>query len=87
MAKPIRRSASRRKMGGSQPFPLVRENFLIIGLGLVVIIAGYLALLEGSVEGFLPLVVAPVLLVLGYCVLIPVGILYGGKKKEESQSS
>jgi len=56
--------------------PLGRENFLILGLGLVVIVAGYLAMLEGSVEGFLPLVAAPILLVLGYCIIIPLGILY-----------
>ena len=43
---------------------------------MLVIIAGYLAMLEGSVEGFLPLVAAPILLVLGYCVIIPIGILY-----------
>jgi hypothetical protein len=56
--------------------PLGRENFLILGLGLVVIAAGYLSMLEGSVEGFLPLVAAPLLLVLGYCGIIPLGILY-----------
>lgn len=49
---------------------------MIMGIGIVVIAAGYLAMLEGSVEGFLPLVVAPILLVLGYCVIVPFGILY-----------
>jgi hypothetical protein len=33
-------------------------------------------MLEGSVEGILPLVVSPILLVIGYCVVIPIGILY-----------
>jgi hypothetical protein len=56
--------------------PLVRENFLIIAAGIGVILIGYLAMMEGSVEGFLPTVVAPILLVLGYCVIIPLGILY-----------
>jgi uncharacterized membrane protein HdeD (DUF308 family) len=56
--------------------PLARENFIIIGAGILAIIAGYLAMSEGSVEGFLPLVVAPILLVIGYCLLIPIGILY-----------
>lgn len=79
MAKAIRKGSSRKKRLAERPFPLTRENFMIIGLGLLVIVAGYLALLEGSVEGFLPLVVAPILLVLGYCVIIPFGILY--KKK------
>ncbi len=56
--------------------PLGKENFYIIGVGLVVILAGYLALAKGPIEGFLPLVLAPILLVLGYCVIIPLGILY-----------
>jgi uncharacterized membrane protein HdeD (DUF308 family) len=56
--------------------PLGRQNFLIIGSGIVVILLGYLVMAEASVEGFLPLVLAPILLVLGYCVIIPVGILY-----------
>jgi hypothetical protein len=51
-------------------------NFKIIGVGIVVIILGYLALSEGAVEGFLPLTVAPVLLVIGYCVILPIGIVY-----------
>lgn len=76
MAKAIRRKEKRRRSLKDQVFPLSRENFIIIGVGLLVIAAGYVAMLEGSVEGFLPLVVAPILLVLGYCVIIPLGILY-----------
>ena len=76
MAKPVRRSDQRRKALREPQLPLGRQNFLIIGIGMVVIVLGYLAMLEGSVEGFLPLVLAPLLLVIGYCVLIPLGILY-----------
>ena len=56
--------------------PLSKQNFVIIGIGVATVFAGYAAMLEGSVEGFLPLVLAPILLVLGYCVIIPFGILY-----------
>ena len=76
MAKPIRRSDQRRKGMREPQLPLGKQNFLIIGSGIAVIILGYLAMLEGSVEGFVPLVLAPLLLVTGYCVLIPLGILY-----------
>ena len=34
---------------------------------------------ENSVDGFLPTVVAPILLVLGYIVVVPIGILYRDK--------
>ena len=83
MAKPIRRDAAKRRRSGDQiPFPLGRENFLLIGLGLLIIATGYLALMEGSVEGFLPLVAAPILLIIGYCVIIPIGILYKRKTQK-----
>ncbi len=75
MAKAIRKQ-QRKKAGKVDHLPLGRENFIILGIGLAVIIVGYLAMLEGSVEGFLPLVVAPILLVIGYCLIIPFGILY-----------
>jgi hypothetical protein len=48
-----------------------------------VIVAGYLAMLEGSVEGFLPLVLSPILLVTGYCVVIPIGIMYRKSSSKE----
>ena len=76
MAKPVRKSSARRRSSKDEKFPLGKQNFVILGVGVAVIIGGYLAMLEGSVEGFLPLVVAPILLVLGYCVIIPIGILY-----------
>lgn len=76
MAKPIRKKEARKRAGKDDSLPLGKENFLILGAGVVAIATGYGAMLAGGVEGFLPLVVAPVLLVFGYCVLIPVGILY-----------
>ncbi len=66
-------------------FPLERINYIILGLGILFIIAGYLALSELTVKGFGPLVVAPILLLIGYCVLIPLGILY--KKRDESKEN
>ncbi len=76
MAKPVHRRESKRKQVRETHLPLGRQNFVIMGVGLLVILAGYLTMLTGSVEGFLPIVVAPILLVVGYCVLIPIGILY-----------
>jgi membrane protein CcdC involved in cytochrome C biogenesis len=76
MAKAVRKKEGKRKAFKDDHLPLAKENFVIIGVGLIVILAGYIAMLEGSVEGFLPLVLAPILLILGYCVIVPLGILY-----------
>ncbi|MER3524606.1 MAG: hypothetical protein C4326_11230 [Ignavibacteria bacterium] len=81
MAKQIARGKRSKKV---ETLPLGPENFMIMGLGVLVIIAGYIALAIGPIEGFLPLVLAPILLVLGYCVIIPVGILF---KKSYIQSA
>jgi NAD/NADP transhydrogenase beta subunit len=80
VAKPIRKQVrktdQKHRSLSSEPLPLSRQNYLILAAGIVVIVAGYLAMLEGSVEGFLPLVLSPILLVAGYCVIIPIGIMY-----------
>ncbi len=80
MAKPIRKSGRRteaKRRGLKEgTLPLSKQNFTIIGVGLLVIAAGYIAMMTGPVEGFLPLVLAPALLVLGYCVIVPFGIIY-----------
>jgi hypothetical protein len=53
-------------------------NYGIIGLGIVVIILGYIIMgADRSVDGFMGTVLSPILLIIGYCVIVPVGILYG----------
>jgi hypothetical protein len=48
---------------------LSKKNYAIMGAGIVTIVAGFITLASGSIT------LAPILLVLGYCVLIPVGLL------------
>jgi len=76
MAKVVKKKGQRQKKFGDGNIPLTRQNYMIMGIGLVVIVAGYLAMLGGSIEGVLPLVVSPILLVVGYCIIMPFGILY-----------
>ncbi|HRE41017.1 MAG TPA: DUF3098 domain-containing protein [Ignavibacteria bacterium] len=56
------------------------KNYMIIGLGILLIIIGYFLMSENSVDGFMPTTVAPILLFIGYCFMIPFGILYKEKK-------
>ncbi len=58
-------------------WPFGPRNYLIFGLAMVVIVIGYVALGYGSIT------LAPVLLVLGYCVLIPVAIVIKGRPEED----
>jgi hypothetical protein len=83
MAK-IEKSKQTKKSKQDEILPLEKENYIILGIGLLVIVLGYIALSGNKVEGFSQLTLAPILLVLGYCVIIPVGIMY--RKKEKPQS-
>ena len=50
-------------------------NTVLLVLGILVLVAGYLALGRGSIT------LAPVLLVLGYCGLIPASLLIRGRNE------
>ena len=65
--------------------PFTTLNYQIFALGIAVIILGYIALAQPPADSFMSLTVAPILLVLGYCVIIPVAILYQ-KKKSTAQA-
>ncbi len=58
-----------------------KTNSIIFAAGILSIIIGYIFLARES------LTLAPILLVLGYAVLIPISLVYKGwmKKKENSQ--
>lgn len=65
-----------RRVEGRKPverpdvdFPFRRKNYILFGLAAATIIAGYISLSNGSIT------LAPILLLLGYLVLIPWGIL------------
>ncbi|CAN5564185.1 hypothetical protein BH10BAC5_BH10BAC5_19840 [soil metagenome] len=62
---------------------LTTKNYMIIGFGILVILIGYVLMSPNSVDGFLPTIVAPIFLVIGYCVIIPIGILYKDNKVKE----
>jgi uncharacterized membrane protein HdeD (DUF308 family) len=79
MAKADKLKIKKAKQDDTLPFD--RGNYTIIGLGILVIALGYMALSKNTVEGFLPLTLAPILLVLGYVVIIPIGIMYRKKEK------
>ncbi|GEM_PF-382838 len=63
-------------------------NYGIIGLGVAVIILGYIVMgSDRTVDGFMGTVLAPILLVLGYCVIVPFGILYGNSFMRKSHGA
>ena len=57
-------------------------NYRVFLIGTAIIILGYVAMMQGPHDSFLSLHLSPVLLVLGYCILIPLAILLRPKSKK-----
>ena len=71
------RSRRRAPALASDHLPFDRENLILFGIALAVIVVGYLFLAKGSIT------IAPILLVLGYCVLVPVAIIFRPRRRRE----
>jgi len=54
-------------------------NYLLFGLGLTLIILGYIVMGNGEVSSFQSLTIAPIMLFLGYIVFIPASLIYRDK--------
>ena len=56
-------------------------NYQLFGIGLVTIIAGYIIMATGETESIQSIKISPLILIVGYCVLIPAAILVKPKNK------
>jgi len=75
MAVKLKKTSAATPDDGEFKWPYGRKNYIVFGAALVVIILGYIALGQPPVDGFLSLTLAPILLVVGYCVLIPLALI------------
>ena len=57
-----------------------RINYILMGIGIILIIVGYVFLALGDIT------IAPILLVVGYCAVLPIAILISGHPKKGPQS-
>ena len=57
-------------------------NYQLFGIGLVTIIVGYIIMATGETESIQSIKIAPIILIIGYCVLIPASILVKPKNKD-----
>jgi len=76
-AKKKASATGKNDRGSIEEAPLTTLNYILFIAGLVVITAGWFLLRAGHVS------ISPILLVLGYCVMIPLGIIVrpgGGNK-------
>ena len=57
-------------------------NYLIFSIGLALVIIGYIFMANGEVNSFQSLTLAPIMLFLGYIVVIPASLVYRDKSKK-----
>ena len=62
-----------------------RTNYLIFGIGIVVITAAYVLMALGSTNSFQSITLAPFLLVVGYLGIMPLAIFY--RRRQSSNKS
>ena len=60
-----------------------KKNIILIVFGVLLLIVGFICLASGPADNPTSLTVAPLVLVLAYLVVIPLGILFNGKKKNK----
>jgi hypothetical protein len=87
-------SKKQQKSGVQWNFPLSTSNFLYFGIALAVIVIGYVLMATGITSepqkyldtwaNPMAIVVAPTLLVLAYCVIIPLAIMKRSKSESAS---
>ena len=63
------------------------KNLVLMGISVVLLAVGYVLLGQGPVNNPLSKSVAPVLLVVVYCVIIPYAILAKSKKERKDEQS
>jgi len=62
---------------------MTKRNLLLIALGVILLTIGFICLATGPAENPVSLTVAPLILCLAYLVVIPLGILWKGKKEDK----
>jgi len=77
--RPVAKGKLRKGPEADLGFAWGSLNSVLLGLGIVVLVAGYVALSRGSTT------LAPVLLVAGYCGLIPASLLWRGRSGESGE--
>jgi len=58
-------------------------NYFLFGAGLALLILGYFFMANGEVNSFQSLTLAPILLFLGYIVVIPISLVFREKQTED----
>jgi len=78
---------ARKKLKMAEVMPFGKKNLYILGIGLIMLVIGYILMAQPPVNGFLSLTLSPIILMIAYLVVIPYSIFYGRKEQEKPEGS
>ena len=61
-------------------------NYTLFGIGLILIIIGYIVMANGEVNSDQSLTIAPIILFVGYIIFIPAALIYRDKNLEKKEN-
>ena len=68
-----------------ESWSLSKINYILFGIGLTLIILGYILMGKGEVYSFQSLTLAPIMLFIGYIIVIPASLIYRDKSSLEAE--
>ena len=87
MAKKREIKKAKKKKVERYEVPLTKENYYIFLAGVLVTILGYIFMAQGPADSFWSLTLSPIVLVISYCILFPLAILYRRKPEKSAIDS
>jgi len=63
-----------------------QTNYMLFSAGILFIILGYIVMASGDTYSFQSLTVAPIMLFIGYMILIPAALIYKEQKPESNDN-
>ena len=83
MSKLFKNNDSENTSSLFESWSLSKTNYILFGIGLILIILGYILMGKGEVYSFQSLTLAPVMLFIGYIIVIPASLIYRDKNSLE----
>ena len=85
MSKLFKNNDSKNTNSLFESWSLSKINYILFGIGLTLIILGYILMGKGEVYSFQSLTLAPIMLFIGYIIVIPASLIYRDKNSLEAE--
>ena len=85
MSKLFKNNDSENTNSLFESWSLSKINYILFAIGLTLIILGYILMGKGEVYSFQSLTLAPIMLFVGYIIVIPASLIYRDKNSLEAE--